>query len=73
MNNNNSNSIFKHSDSPYAEEELKLLWIRNKRPAVYESGVLHGENCLCCERIPKDTIIRNKAKLGRKAGGQNKK
>jgi hypothetical protein len=52
-------------------DELKL-WLQNKRPAVYESGVLHGYSCLCCSKIPKDGIVR-KSKLGRRPGGHNKK
>ena len=51
----------------YHDKELELIWLENKRPAVYESGILHGFNCLCCQKIPKDSNIPKKPKHGRKA------
>jgi hypothetical protein len=67
-------NISKHEVGfPYYQEQLKVFWTEVKRSATYEYDTIHGLNCICCSRIPKDSIIRNKSKHGRKAGGHNKK
>jgi hypothetical protein len=63
----NSSSSEINISRAYHDKELELIWLENKTPAVYESGILHGFNCLCCSRVPKQSIIRNKSKHGRKA------
>jgi hypothetical protein len=60
------------SSTAYHDEDFKLIWLQNKRPAVYESGAFYGYNCHCTERVPKESIIRNKSKMDRKEGHNQK-
>jgi hypothetical protein len=58
---------------PYWQEQLNVYWTEVKRSAIYEYDTIHGLNCLCCSKIPKDSIVPKKPKMGRKTGGHNRK
>jgi hypothetical protein len=45
--------------SVYYDDELKLLWKETQHPSIYESNVIHGENCGCCKKV-KTWTRRNK-------------
>jgi hypothetical protein len=36
--------------SVYYDDELKLLWKETEHSSIYETNVIHGENCDCCKK-----------------------